>query len=235
MKKIITILALVLLLAPSSVNASSGRLKKDSIIQCNGVSYGQHGDGHWHQAKQNSSGYWDPVGDAFSSKPCQNQPSNNGSSGTNIPSGNSGSSNTTTPAKSSDNTLLSLKVDSEAVIVMDEMRYETQKERVEVVAIANSDKATVDYDETAVLSVGENEIPIIVTAENASKKSYRLVIVRQGILPEEDELQQNEPEKDVVAGPEETGDAGAAIVGLGIMGGAGYGIYRLAKKKKAKK
>lgn len=61
-----------------NVNASSGRLKKDSIIVCNNIMYGQHGDdNHWHIAEKKGDNYY-PVGDATYSNPCNlNNEANN--------------------------------------------------------------------------------------------------------------------------------------------------------------
>lgn len=52
------------------VNASSGQLKKDSIVVCNNVMYGQHGnDNHWHIAEKKDDSYY-PIGEAIYSNPC---------------------------------------------------------------------------------------------------------------------------------------------------------------------
>lgn len=61
-----------------NVNASSGRLKKDSIIVCNNIMYGQHGDdNHHHIAEKKGDNYY-PVGDAIYSNPCNlNNETNN--------------------------------------------------------------------------------------------------------------------------------------------------------------
>ena len=69
MKKIIFILVL-LILPFNVVFASSGALKGDSIVSCNGNYYGKHGkDNHWHVAEK-KSGRWYPQGSAIYSNPC---------------------------------------------------------------------------------------------------------------------------------------------------------------------
>ena len=72
MKKILIILLLFYgMIMPINVYASSGALKSDSIITCNGKYYGKHGDGHWHEAVK-KSGKWYPKDSAIytNNKPC---------------------------------------------------------------------------------------------------------------------------------------------------------------------
>lgn len=76
MKKYVKFICLGLVLANIvifNVNASSGKLKKSSIISCNGIIYGQHSsDNHWHIATQKENGDYYPAGDAIYSNPCIN-------------------------------------------------------------------------------------------------------------------------------------------------------------------
>lgn len=45
-------------------NATAGFLRSDSIVNCNGVYYGQHGDDdHWHVAQRYDDGRWHAAGD----------------------------------------------------------------------------------------------------------------------------------------------------------------------------
>lgn len=71
-QKIFVLLMLLCILCSLKVNASSGRLVGDSIVNCNGIYYGKHGSSnpHWHIAeKRNNS--WYPQGDAiFDANPC---------------------------------------------------------------------------------------------------------------------------------------------------------------------
>lgn len=65
------VLFIFALLLSNSANATSGWLRKGSIVTCGGVSYGRHGsDGHWHRAQENSDGRWSAVGDVLSGNPC---------------------------------------------------------------------------------------------------------------------------------------------------------------------
>lgn len=70
MKKII--LLFIIMLIPINVYATSGGIKSDNIVSCNGKYYGYHGDDkHWHEAEKKDSGRWYPKGLAiYSSNPC---------------------------------------------------------------------------------------------------------------------------------------------------------------------
>lgn len=70
MKKII--LLFIIMLIPINVYATSGGIKADNIVSCNGKYYGYHGDDkHWHEAEKKDSGRWYPKGSAiYSSNPC---------------------------------------------------------------------------------------------------------------------------------------------------------------------
>jgi len=54
-----------------NVIATRGNLYTDSIVTCNGKTYGQH-DGHWHEAKQNVKGAWYAAhpNDEIPNNPC---------------------------------------------------------------------------------------------------------------------------------------------------------------------
>lgn len=93
----------------------------------------------------------------------------------------SSSSNTTstqsTYVKSSDNTLKSITVDGNSVVLSDQMTYVTKNATVAIVALPSNAKAqcTVNNKE---LAVGENDIDITVKAEDGSEKQYLLKITR---------------------------------------------------------
>lgn len=70
----VVFLSLVLLIVAvpnANILATSGKLKSGSIESCNGKTYGNHGDGHWHYAvKQNSD--WYPDGESLGkTNPCE--------------------------------------------------------------------------------------------------------------------------------------------------------------------
>ena len=72
-KKYIFMLIILLgITLPNGVYASGGAISGDSIVSCNGKYYGQHGDGHWHEAVKKDNGRWYPKDTAIytSSNPC---------------------------------------------------------------------------------------------------------------------------------------------------------------------
>ena len=102
MKKNIYIILLltIFMFGSIEVNASSGRLRKDSIKTCNGTTYGQHSsDNHWHVAEEKDGSYY-ATGNPIYSDPCS---SNSGSSNNDNSSSNSSSSNSSSGDSSSSN------------------------------------------------------------------------------------------------------------------------------------
>ena len=97
-QKIFVLLMLLCILCSLKVNASSGRLAGDSIVNCNGIYYGKHGSSnpHWHIAeKRNNS--WYPQGDAiFDANPCatMNKPDTNSNSNTTLKENETSQNNT---------------------------------------------------------------------------------------------------------------------------------------------
>lgn len=72
------------------------------------------------------------------------------------------------------------------------------------------EKSKIEYDEIEELKVGDNNLEIKVIAEDGSEQIYNIVINRAT----------------------KTEDAISTILGLGIVGGSGYGVYKLVKKRK---
>lgn len=91
---------------------------------------------------------------------------------------------TTTPkvVKSSDTSLKKITIDEEDITIANDMVYETAKESVIILVVANDSKATLDYEKNPDLKIGENVINIKVTAENGNVKNYKLSITREKIL-----------------------------------------------------
>ena len=56
--KIIVALVFIVSFSIQQVDASSGKLKGASIINCGGQNYGHHGDGHWHKANKHDAGWY---------------------------------------------------------------------------------------------------------------------------------------------------------------------------------
>ena len=204
MKKIITLGICMLILLPLTVNATGGGLRKKSIKTCpNGVTYGMHRDGHggthWHVAVTNGNNYY-PDGEAIHSDPCPDYNKNEGTAGstnsssksssnssrnggTNSNYGNNYSNNNTQNnsqkevviEKSKDNSIKEVSIDNEQITVSDNMNFKTEKKHVDIKIEANDSKAKVEF-ENKELSLGENTINIVVTAENGDKKNYTLTI-----------------------------------------------------------
>lgn len=204
MKKILTLGICMLLLLPLTVNATGGGLRNNSIKTCpNGVTYGMHSDGHggthWHAVVTNGTNYY-ADGEAIYSDPCTGYNKNEGTAGatdgnSNSSSSNSGNSdasnnynnnysNNNTPnnsskevviEKSKDNSIKEVVIDDDQITVSDNMNFKTEKKHVDIKMEANDSKAKVEF-EIKELSLGENTINIVVTAENGDKKNYTLTI-----------------------------------------------------------
>ena len=204
MKRIITLGICMLILLPLTVNATGGGLSKKSIKTCpNGVTYGMHRDGHggthWHVAVTNGNNYY-PKGEAIHSDPCPGYNKNKGTAGstnsssksssnssrnggTNSNYGNNYSNNNTKNnsqkevaiEKSKENSIKEVSIDDEQITVSDNMNYKTEKKHVNIKIEPNDSKAKVEF-ENKELSLGENTINIVVTAENGDKKNYTLTI-----------------------------------------------------------
>lgn len=108
--KYIALLLIMFIAGNLNVNASSGRLKNDSIKTCNGITYGQHSsDNHWHVASKNSDGSYSATGNSIYSDPCEysdNSLSNDPTNDTKIDSNTStnNNQNNSTPSSDSSNT-----------------------------------------------------------------------------------------------------------------------------------
>ena len=195
------VLLCVLFLGMTNVYATSGRLRKNSIKTCNGITYGQHSsDNHWHVAVRNSDGSYNASGDPIYSDPCASSSNSSSSSGNTSGSSNtnSSSSNTSsgsskpastpvatpvsipipTPELSSNTSLKSVTVDGNSIEVSDWMEYQTTNERVDIVVETADSNATYTVHNRDLLE-GENPIEIEVTAPNGDIKSYTLTVVRE--------------------------------------------------------
>lgn len=279
-KLICVVLLCFLLITPNKVEAHPGRTDANGCHYCRtncakwGLSDGQY---HCH----NGGGYNSSSSNSYNST---------SSYGSTSPSNYSQPA----PPKSSDNTLKSVKIDGEEIVVADRMQYETNKINVTISVETNDSNATTDIDD-GYLVVGENNINITVTAEDGSKKDYILTIKRLSdntnikikIDGEEIEFVNNKASvmvssntkkldykyelEDKNAKVEITGDKDleygdnivkftvtaedgteevyeltvdkstkaeeviSGVLSVGLIGGAGYGIYHAVKKKKGKK
>ena len=279
-KLICVVLLCFLLITPNKVEAHPGRTDANGCHYCRtncakwGLSDGQY---HCH----NGGGYNSSSSNSYNST---------SSYGSTSPSNYSQPA----PPKSSDNTLKSIKIDGEEIVVADRMQYETNKMNVTISVETNDSNATTDIDD-GYLVVGENNINITVTAEDGSKKDYVLAIKRLSdntnikikvngeeiefvddrasvmVSSDTKKLDYKYEVKDKNAKVEITGDKDleygdnivkftvtaedgteevyeltvdkstkaeeviSGVLSVGLIGGAGYGIYHAVKKKKGKK
>ena len=113
--------------------------------------------------------------------------SNSGTSNNNSSANSSGNVNTEKPVveevvKDSDTTLKEVIVNNKSLDIANEMFYNTTNESVIIKVVANSAKATLDYNKNSQLNVGNNIVNIKVTAENGNVKTYKINITREKIL-----------------------------------------------------
>ena len=180
MKKVRYVIIFVLLMISwQTVYATSGRLSNDSIVTCNGVTYGHHSD-HWHVAKKNNGPGYNAVGNAIYDNPC--------SGGSSESTNNSGSTYQYTqtqqapkvvePVKSSDNSLKEILINGSAITIQDSIQYETEEETLTLNATTTDVKATANYESEYDLNIGMNTIEINVKAEDGSEKIYQIHVQR---------------------------------------------------------
>lgn len=182
-------LLFLLILVCDGVDASSGRLRNDSIKTCNGITYGKHSkDNHWHIAKESNGKYY-ATGGAIYNDPCNsnNHTSNNNSKSNVNQSSNSKSNDnnkTKKIQKSSDNTLKTIIIDGKKfdATTNDSIEYDTLKEKVNIDAVVNDNKSKYEIKNNSKLLAGKNKIIIEVTAENGNVKTYNIDVIRKVIL-----------------------------------------------------
>lgn len=205
-RKYIALLLIMFIAGNLNVNASSGKLKKDSIKTCNGITYGQHSsDNHWHVASKNSDGSYSATGNSIYSDPCNrsdnslsNDSSNNTSNSKNSNNTNDNNDIHSSPnkkeenepikqekIKSNDNTLKVIIIDGKEVDISDNINYSTTKEKVNIEATTTDTKATYEIKNNTPLSIGENKINIDVIAEDGTTKTYNININRENVLSKE--------------------------------------------------
>ena len=207
MKKVLFIVLIGVLFSYNicDVSATPGQLRKSSIVTCNGITYGSHGDGHWHEVEKDGDRYY-AIGDPIATNPCENvqnessadnSTSNNGtkdnnqnSNPNNIVDSNSENSNNSENnyVESDDTSLKSLQVNDDFIEVSENMTYETIEDKVNIIVIPNDNRATINCEETINLVVGDNIVNIVVIAENGDELEYKLNIIRNEVV---DELSDN--------------------------------------------
>ena len=181
MKKVVKVMEHILLSCIiffnyTEVSATAGKLRSSSIITCNGVIYGQHGDGHWHKAVRHKSGYY-PSGSPVT-PPCLKN--NNSSSSKN----NNSTSNSSSNMKVEESVNLNIKsilINNESIDnIKDIMDYTTYEENINLEVTPEDKNATIKINGNLKdLEINKvREIKITIT--NSKKvKDYILNITRR--------------------------------------------------------
>ena len=180
MKRVVKVIGYILLssmtiFSYSEVLATSGKLRSSSIISCDGIMYGQHGDGHWHKAVHHKSGYY-PSGSPVT-PPCLK--SNDNSSKKNNSKSNS-SSSTKVEEKVNLN-IENILINNESIDdIRDIMDYTTYEENINLEVTPEDKNATIKINGNLKdLEINKvREIKITIT--NSKKvKDYILNITRR--------------------------------------------------------
>lgn len=170
-KKILLGMICVLILYPSGIQAHPGRTDASGCHTCktNCAEWGlKAGEYHCHGANPS----------------IQNSTSTNTNVNSQNTTMNGGQSSTVsqTPQLSSDTSLNKIIVEDQEIIVNDVMTYKTKEDQVKIQAFPADNKASVQYDKIVSLSLGINEVHLLVTAENGMTKDYILHITREEVL-----------------------------------------------------
>ncbi len=182
-KGLIYILITLIILFPINIKATSGSLKKDTIKECEGNLYGQHGDdNHWHLAIKNENGSYVAKGNALKSDPCPINNDNNTNNDQNV-------DNNIDVPKSNDSSLKKIIINNEKIDIKETMEYKTTAEKVTLDITANDEDAKVEYKKINNLELGNNIINISVTALDGSVTKYVLIIVREKPLDANTEIE----------------------------------------------
>ena len=145
MKRVVKVIGYILLssitvFSYSEVLATSGKLRSSSIITCDGVMYGQHGDGHWHKAVRHKSEYY-PSGSPVT-PPCL---TSNNSSSSKKNNSNSNSSSNTKEKESVNLKIESILINNESIdYIKDIMDYTTYEENINLEVTPEDKNAIVD-------------------------------------------------------------------------------------------
>ncbi len=171
MKRFLVLIFIAFILFPNNISATSGSLKKDTIKECEGNLYGQHGsDNHWHVAIKNENGSYSAKGDALEGDPC---PINNDVKDNNV---------SKEELKNNDSSLKEITIDSELITIKDTMEYKTTKEKIDLKITPTDESAKVEYNKIDNLILGNNIININVTALDGTTSKYVLIIVCEKAL-----------------------------------------------------
>lgn len=163
------------------VNATAGKLRSRSIITCNGIMYGKHGDGHWHQAVKHKSGYY-PVGSPVT-PPCLNT-TNSNKNNNSIKSNKKSSSSTSAskkPEKRANLDIENIRINSKKIdAIKNTMTYTTYAENIDLEVIPKDLEATVKIAGSLDNLEVNKPRKINISITNLTKsKNYTLNVIRK--------------------------------------------------------
>lgn len=144
MKRVVKVIGYILLssitvFSYNEVLATSGKLRSSSIITCDGIMYGQHGDGHWHKAVRHKSGYY-PSGSPVT-PPCL---TSNNSSSSKKNNSNSNSSSNAKEKESANLKIKSILINNESIDkIKDIMDYTIYEENINLEVTPEDNNATI--------------------------------------------------------------------------------------------
>lgn len=136
----------------------------------------------------------------------------NNSSNENSNTNKNDNSTTNDNDKKSSNTNIKIIVDGEEIkFVTDkaEIHVDSNTTKLNYYYVLEDKKSKVSVNDVSSLKTGENEIIFKVVAQDGTERVYTLIVIKD----------------------EETGGIIETIVGLGALGGIGYGGYQIIKKK----
>lgn len=167
MKKRFIMVILIIGMMPSIVLAHPGRTDSNGCHYCrtNCAKYGlSNGEYHCHNGGSSGS-------------------SNNSSS-----SSNNNNGTTITKTKSNDATLKYIIIDNNKFENIDNVEYSTTNETVNIEVVTNDKNARYEIKDNSNLSIGENNITIVVTAEDGTIKNYYINVIRERILSNDTQI-----------------------------------------------
>lgn len=163
-----------------NVYATEGELPNDSIITCNGKTYGKH-ENHWHIAIKNELGVYEASGEEIATNPCEEkkEPAEpiTPPEETQTTTQNQLQETKEEPKKSNDTSVKSITIDNDD-IDLEKLKYSTKKSNVSIKIVAKDPNATVEYSKSKKLVIGKNEVSFNVIAEDGTKKAYKILIMR---------------------------------------------------------
>ena len=168
MKKRIGIILTILLIVCNGVFAHPGRTDSSGCHTCrtNCSKYGlKTGEYHCHDGSS-------------SKKTTTSNKSNTKTTTTKKSTSKTNNTKTTIVTKSSDTSLKSIEIDGNK-IELEKLEYTTYNQSITLHVTAKHSEAKVDYNKQIDLSAGKNKIDIKVTAEDGTKKTYTVVVIRE--------------------------------------------------------